>query len=245
MTYARIPNFSQPVPVRSTRARIGRRQIPLDRRYRNLPGETQPGTIEAWEAVCPVRPDTAQPVPALPRYRPRAAGPCRGRAGGALIGVRHPFRSRAYRPGRLPPGLPLHTPRPDIMGDVLTFTPRPKPAAPVALEPLAAGDLRASLEEAAQVALDAADRIIAVLDRMDDDTDLEDGADAEPSLAAPENHTGNQVVWLRGNDADREIEAPEVVLREMAVEAVVLPWRGRGNVIAAAGVLLVDLLGHG
>ncbi|MCJ2057023.1 hypothetical protein MKL09_10705, partial [Methylobacterium sp. J-048] len=45
-------------------------------------------------------------------------------------------------------------PRP-IMGDVLTFTPRPKPAAPD-LEPLAGGALRASLEAAAQVALDAA-----------------------------------------------------------------------------------------
>ncbi|MGU3330362.1 hypothetical protein ACLBXB_25895, partial [Methylobacterium mesophilicum] len=33
--------------------------IPLDRRYRNLPDETQPGTIEAWEAVTPIRPDTA------------------------------------------------------------------------------------------------------------------------------------------------------------------------------------------
>lgn len=59
MSYARIPNFSQPVPVRSTSARTGRRQIPLDRRYRNLPDETQPGTIEAWEAVTPIRPDTA------------------------------------------------------------------------------------------------------------------------------------------------------------------------------------------
>ena len=59
MSYARIPNFSQPVPVRSISARTGRRQIPLDRRCRNLPDETQPGTIEAWEAVTPIRPDTA------------------------------------------------------------------------------------------------------------------------------------------------------------------------------------------
>ncbi|MGU3341643.1 hypothetical protein ACLBXJ_26910 [Methylobacterium mesophilicum] len=80
------------------------------------------------------------------------------------------------------------------MGDVLTFTPRPKPAAPETLEPLTGPEIRASLEEAAQVALDAADRIIAVLDRMDGDTDLEEGADAEPSLAAPENDTGSQVV---------------------------------------------------
>jgi hypothetical protein len=59
MTYARIPNFSQPVPVRSTSARTGRRNPPLDRRYRNLPDETQPGSIEPWQAVAPVRPDTA------------------------------------------------------------------------------------------------------------------------------------------------------------------------------------------
>ncbi|WP_020095965.1 hypothetical protein [Methylobacterium sp. 285MFTsu5.1] len=131
------------------------------------------------------------------------------------------------------------------MGDVLTFTPRPKPAAPD-LGPLAGPTLRASLEEAAQTALDAADRIIAVLDRMDGDTDHEDGGDAEPSLAAPENHEGSQVVYMRGGDQDRETEATETALPEVAAElmseVVVLPWRGRGNVIAAAGSLLMDLL---
>jgi hypothetical protein len=132
------------------------------------------------------------------------------------------------------------------MGDVLTFTPRPKPAAPEILEPLAGAALRASLEEAAQTALDAADRIIAVLDRMDGDADHEDGGDDEPSLAAPENATGSQVVYMRGGDQDREADAPETMLPEVPVdprpEAVVLPWRGRGNVIAAAGSFLVDLL---
>ncbi|MCJ2124350.1 hypothetical protein [Methylobacterium sp. J-077] len=134
------------------------------------------------------------------------------------------------------------------MGDVLTFTPRPKPAAPETMEPLTGPALRASLEEAAQTALDAADRIIAVLDRIDGDTDLEDGADAEPSLAAPENHTGSQVTWLRGNDQGREAEAPETVLSEVAIETAnvievePLRWGGRGNVVAAAGSYLVDLL---
>ena len=90
------------------------------------------------------------------------------------------------------------------MGDVLTFTPRPKPAAPEILAPLEGAALRASLEEAAQTALDAADRIIAVLDRMDGDADHEDGGDAKPSLAAPKNVTGSQVVYMRGNDQDRE-----------------------------------------
>ncbi|MCJ2102797.1 hypothetical protein [Methylobacterium sp. E-046] len=132
------------------------------------------------------------------------------------------------------------------MGNVLTFTPRPKPAAPQILEPLAGAALRASLEEAAQTALDAADRIIAVLDRMDGDTDVEDGADAEPSLAAPENVAGSQVVYMRGSDRDGETEAPETVLPEVTAEpqpvAEILPWRGRGNVIAAAGTMLLDLL---
>jgi len=118
--------------------------------------------------------------------------------------------------------------RPDTLGDVLTFTPRPKPAAPIRSEP-------------AQTALDAADRIIAVLDRMDGDAHREDGGDAEPSLAAPENQ-GSQVTWLRGTDQDREAEVPEPVLPEVAVEPIGLPWRDRGNVIAAAGSLLIELL---
>ena len=50
--------------------------------------------------------------------------------------------------------------------------------------------------------LAAADRIIAVLDRMDGD----DNGDAEPSLGAPENHHGSQIVWLRGTDRDLEVE---------------------------------------
>lgn len=132
------------------------------------------------------------------------------------------------------------------MGDVLTFTPRPKPTVPD-LGPLAGATLRASLEEAAQIALDAADRIIAVLDRRDGDADHEDGGDAEPSLAAPENTTSSQVVYMRGSDRDDEAGAPETVLLEVATEtqpaSIVIPWRGRGNIIAAAGVALLDIVG--
>lgn len=136
------------------------------------------------------------------------------------------------------------------MGDVLTFTPRPKPAAPEALEPLSGPGLRASLEDAAQIALDAADRIIAVLDRMDGDVDHEDGGDTEPSLAAPENTGGSQVVYMRGGDQDREAEASETALPEVAAEATVIQvppvrWGGRGNVIAACGTALLDLVGRG
>ena len=86
---------------------------------------------------------------------------------------------------------------------------------------------------------------------MDGDTDLEDGGADEPSLAAPENATGSQVVYMRGNDQDRETEAPETVLPEVAAEAQselpltaeILPWRGRGNVIAAAGSAILDFVG--
>ena len=133
------------------------------------------------------------------------------------------------------------------MGDVLTFTPRPKPiTANIRSEPLAGTILRASLEEAAQTALDAADRIIAVLDRMDGDADHEEGGDAEPSLAAPENTAGSQVVYMRGGDQDCE-EAPETLLPEVAAKTTVVQvshprWGGNGNVLAAAGAALIDLL---
>ncbi|MCJ2061754.1 hypothetical protein MKK63_03415 [Methylobacterium sp. J-088] len=59
MSYARIPNFSQPAPVRSDSARTGRRRLSADGRYLNLPNEPVPGEIEPWQAVAPVRPDTA------------------------------------------------------------------------------------------------------------------------------------------------------------------------------------------
>lgn len=51
---------------------------------------------------------------------------------------------------------------------------------------------------------------------------------------------------MRGNDQDREDEAPETMLPEVAAVvqpvADILPWRGRGNVIAATGTMLLDLL---
>ena len=144
------------------------------------------------------------------------------------------------------------------MGDVLTFTPRPKPVTPKILGPLAGPELRASLEEAAQTALDAADRIIALLDRIDGDTDLEDGGDAEPSLAAPENTTGSQVVYMRGGNQDCETETPEIAIPETRIEALPsavtelppgalaiciepLRWGGNGNVVSLAGVAVLDL----
>lgn len=51
------------------------------------------------------------------------------------------------------------------------------------------------------------------------------------------------------NDRDREDEAPETALPEVAADplpvAQILTWRGHGNVIAAAGTLLLDLLERG
>lgn len=92
------------------------------------------------------------------------------------------------------------------MAEILTFVPRPRPvpAPPPAL------DMRQRIEEAAQAALDTADRLIAILDRMDGDADREDGGDAEPSLGAPEAHA-SQVTWLRGTDRDLEATSPEAV----------------------------------
>lgn len=134
------------------------------------------------------------------------------------------------------------------MGDVLTFTPRPKPAAQETPEPLAGAALRARLEEAAQTALDAADRIIAALDHLDGDADHEAGGDEEPTLAAPENPAGSQIVWMRGGDQDHEAEAPGTALPDVPPQATVIQaqpmrWGGRGNVIAAAGTALLDLAG--
>lgn len=110
------------------------------------------------------------------------------------------------------------------MGDVLTFTPRPKPVAPAVLEPLSGAALRTSLEEAAQTALDAADRIIAVLDRLDGGTDHDDGGDAELSLAAPEGML------------------PELAAETTVIQDPPLRWAGNGNILAAAGSVLIDLL---
>lgn len=51
---------------------------------------------------------------------------------------------------------------------------------------------------------------------------------------------------MRGNDQDREAEAPETSLPEVPAELLpevqILAWRGRGNVIAAAEVLILNLL---
>ena len=82
------------------------------------------------------------------------------------------------------------------MGDVIRFHLRQKPARVL--------DTRTRIEGALALALDAVDHLVAALDEIDGDPDLEDGGDAEPSLGAPENQHGPQVVWLRGGDSDLE-----------------------------------------
>jgi len=89
------------------------------------------------------------------------------------------------------------------MSNVHPFAPRRSAAAIPALLVLTQSEFRRQIEEAAQAALDTADRLLAILDRLDGDTDREDGADAEPSLGAPENHA-SQIVWLRGSSSDTE-----------------------------------------
>ncbi|GJE59119.1 hypothetical protein [Methylobacterium trifolii] len=126
------------------------------------------------------------------------------------------------------------------MADVILFRPRfAAPAALVVLPP-SPSDIRGQIEEAVQVALDIADRLIAVLDRMEGDTEREDGGDAEPSLAAPENHHSAQITWLRGNDQDREADAPEMPVPD-AIRWP-FPWSSAGNVLSATGLAVFDLV---
>ena len=140
------------------------------------------------------------------------------------------------------------------MGDIITFRARAvAPHVPPALSP---AETRRVIEEAAQAALDTADSLLAILDRMDGDADAEDGGDAEPALAAPENHHDSQIGWLRGNGGDREAEAAEILLpvvrispvprcRPLALAPEPLGWCGHGNIVAAAGVALLDLVAGG
>ena len=59
MTHARIPNFSQPAPVRvAVGTSAARRRLPVDGRFLNLPNEPLPGELDAWEIVEPIRPKT-------------------------------------------------------------------------------------------------------------------------------------------------------------------------------------------
>ncbi len=80
------------------------------------------------------------------------------------------------------------------MSNVIPFRRRQRPIIP---------NTRTRIEGALALALDAVDHLVAALDEIDEDPDLEEGGDAEPSLGAPEGHS-SQVVWLRGGDRDLE-----------------------------------------
>lgn len=75
---------------------------------------------------------------------------------------------------------------------------------------------------------------------------MEGCRDDEPSLSAPENSAGSQVLWLCGGNQDHEVETPDTTLPDVVaalpLETVVLPWRGRSTVLAAAGTLILGML---
>ena len=90
------------------------------------------------------------------------------------------------------------------MADILPFRLRSRPG----VDRLAPTDqlaVREQLERALEASLDLSDHLIAALDEMDGDPDLEPSGDDEPSLGAPEEH-GNNVTWLRGSTRDLELD---------------------------------------
>lgn len=89
----------------------------------------------------------------------------------------------------------------------------PFPAARAAGEIARRAERRTALELALARCLDAAEGIVAELDRLDGDPDFEPDADAEddgnaePSLGAPAGGD-SQVPWAAGGSSDAEQEAP-------------------------------------
>ena len=147
------------------------------------------------------------------------------------------------------------------MSNVIAFTPRARASLPPVLPPLAGLALRAHLEEAAQTALDAADKIIAALDRIESEGDAGLTAmaahaeqvahlrktlapvEAEPSpTPAPEAEPAPQEALAAEPEAPKTAPEP-ITLPEPAYEPIRLPWRGAGNVVAAAGCAVLALIG--
>ena len=147
------------------------------------------------------------------------------------------------------------------MTNVIAFTPRPRPPEP-APAPLPAIDLRTHLEDAAQTALDAAEKVMAALDH------LEVGEGTAPPLAATivghAEVAGEGVLRFRYATVpaceeeaapepvvtaapEPEPDAPTAALKEaepeLAPEPIRLPWRGAGNVVSAAGCAILALVG--
>ncbi|MCJ2042905.1 hypothetical protein MKK55_28745 [Methylobacterium sp. J-059] len=127
------------------------------------------------------------------------------------------------------------------MSNVLTFAPRPKMVAPVEPAPMGEAEIRTCLGEALQTALDAADHIIAVLDRMEGEIKAENSADAAPACVAPE----SRVVWLRKNDSVREAEAPETAATDVAAAHAGPSWGARGNIVSDTSGAPLDMVAGG
>jgi hypothetical protein len=146
------------------------------------------------------------------------------------------------------------------MSNVVAFTPRPRRPEPAAPAPLAGLALRAHLEEAAQTALDAADKIIAALDGIEDAA----ASRATETAPTPRSAMPAQIVRLGDlgsfetsiarprEEAPAVIEAPQDEAQaEPAPGATAqvcnlfppLPWGGAGNVVAAAGCAVLALVG--
>lgn len=67
------------------------------------------------------------------------------------------------------------------------------------------GSLRARMESAIESMMAACERLVAELDAMDGDPDLEDGADAEPSLGSLNPTTwADQSNWSAGGTDELE-----------------------------------------
>lgn len=133
------------------------------------------------------------------------------------------------------------------MDNVIAFTPRPRAPLPPVLPPLAGIGLRAHLEETAQTALDAADQILAALDRIGDDDEAAlslRGAPASVELApAPEPMPEPAPQEVPSSEPEMPETAPEeIALPEPVYEPIRLPWRGAGNVVSAAGCAVLALM---
>ncbi len=154
------------------------------------------------------------------------------------------------------------------MSNVITFTPRPRSPKPqVALSPAGVA-LRVHLEEAAYTALDAADRIIAALDHLDDADPADPDAVADPRMASALqvlrvgdlgrfHATGVQPVHPRTMMTTRrlgrsvgaetstktlQVEPGPFVASAVCPELARLPWGATGDVVSAAGCALLALV---
>lgn len=184
---------------------------------------------------------TPQPVREVPlRFTgsPLALTSWRGQSGARYVCIVLPVDTT-----NVPSGVVLHVAR-DASGVAMLV--RPESATELHVHRLAetAADRAALL---ADLTLDRAEieasveGMLTVLDALDGEADLEDGADAEPSLAAPEGNS-SQIGWCRGSDADGEIAAPAMLAGldadPKANVVQVLRDSARQHVIAHAAALL-------